>query len=381
MPASQGGISEFEQQVISALVSALVTALGPESEVRLLTSKIAGKADAMMEVLTPAKTLRLYVDIIRDGYPRDIREAAWRLNRCLRAHSGPDEPLALVAAHSLSPGARRELQQQNIAFYDLSGSLYLQHEYWLINIEKPSGATQKNHQPFDLFTGARENVIHALLQHGHDWLSGAELAELAQTSAYTCSKVLQELTLREWSAQHGGGPAKRRKLTQPGQLLDAWAERWPVRNDRQSTWHLFVETPGNLISELSERIARQPVDFPWAFTGSAAANRITPLLTATDTAEIIVPEGCAQIMADVLKLKPASKGANVTLIERQGASLLFRSNDPERAACFASPFILYLDLLNGRGRNKELAQHLRKHLEHSWARSLNPARQQDTTSM
>jgi hypothetical protein len=50
-------------------------------------------------------------------------------------------------------------------------------------------------------------------------------------------------------------------------------------------------------------------------------------------------------------------------VEREGASLQFREQYSGDSSYFASPFILYLDLLDGRGRNKELAQHLRKKLE------------------
>jgi hypothetical protein len=74
------------------------------------------------------------------------------------------------------------------------------------------------------------------------------------------------------------------------------------------------------------------------------------------------------MMADLLGLKPVSKGANVTLIEREPASLLYRYRHPDHPAFFASAYILYLDLLDGRGRSKELADHLREKLESLWQR-------------
>ena len=110
------------------------------------------------------------------------------------------------------------------------------------------------------------------------------------------------------------------------------------------------------------------MDYRWAFTGAAAANILAPLLTSTEGAEIIVPKGYADRMADVLGLKPVSKGANVTLIEREPASLLYRDVSPNHPIFFASPYILYLDLLDGRGRNKELAEHIREQLESLWQR-------------
>jgi predicted metal-binding protein len=62
-----------------------------------------------------------------------------------------------------------------------------------------------------------------------------------------------------------------------------------------------------------------------------------------------------------LKLKPAEKGPNVVLIERSGASWLFPDTHPERPGSkFVSRFIQYLDLLDGVGRNKELAREFRR---------------------
>jgi hypothetical protein len=50
----------------------------------------------------------------------------------------------------------------------------------------------------------------------------------------------------------------------------------------------------------------------------------------------------------------------VTFIERTGASLMFCDTHPERPGShFASRFVMYLDLLDGVGRNKELAAEFR----------------------
>jgi hypothetical protein len=62
-------------------------------------------------------------------------------------------------------------------------------------------------------------------------------------------------------------------------------------------------------------------------------------------------------------LKSAERGGNVILIEREGASLLFRNAVTEYPSHFVSPFIMYLDLLSGLGRNKELAERLLNKLE------------------
>lgn len=363
-----------ERQVLEALIQALSEAFEGQATIKSVpaqrsNSSTAFEPSGLLEIQVASKTLKVYVEVRKDIYPRDIRNIAWRFDNYLREKGHPSEMIGMLAAASLSPGAKQALKEQNIASFDLNGSLYLKHDVWLINIEKPLSRTKKKIQGVDLFTDAREGVVHALLLRAREWMKGDELAEQAHTSPYTCSRVLQELTLREWVESVGGGPGKRRMLIQPGKLLDAWAEEWQSRKEPQTRWYTFVEEPKHLLAELAGRIERRDVDFPWAFTGTAAANSLAPLLTSTEHAEIIVPKGYAERMASVLGLRSVSKGANVTLIERESASLLFRHRHPQLAAFFASPYIVYLDLLNGRGRNKELAEHLRERLETSWEKN------------
>ncbi|MEH6498199.1 MAG: type IV toxin-antitoxin system AbiEi family antitoxin [Pseudoalteromonas distincta] len=365
---------EFERQVLDGLVAALTEAFGPEASVRDASSEFASSAsdhglDGAVVIKTPDKTLLVFVEAKREVYPRDVRNAVWQLNKHMHASHFPYESVGMLAAASLSPGARDELKAQNIASFELGGSLYLKHNGWFINIEKPPRRFKKAKQGIDLFTDARESVVHALLMNSNEWITGTELADQADTSPYTCSVVLQELTLREWVESAGGGPSKRRILIRPEKLLDAWAEHWQAREEKQTKWYTFVENPKHILAHLADRIDQQGVDFPWAFTGTAAANVVAPLLTSTEGAKIIVPKGYADSMAGALGLKPVSKGANVTLIEREPASLLYRYRHPDHPAFFASAHILYLDLLDGRGRNKELADHLRGRLESLWERN------------
>jgi hypothetical protein len=74
-----------------------------------------------------------------------------------------------------------------------------------------------------------------------------------------------------------------------------------------------------------------------------------------------VPPGQAETWAEQLQLKRAERGSNVVLVEREGASLLFLDEHPERPGSrFASRFIQYLDMLDGYGRDKELAEEFRR---------------------
>lgn len=302
------------------------------------------------------------VEVLRVAYPRDVQRAVWKLSEYKLASERPQDLILLVAAESLSPGAREQLRKRGIGYFERNGNLRLNWRNWLINIERPDLPPARK-ETTSLFTESREMVVHALLVNRNKWIAGNELAEMSRTSPYTSSKVLQELERREWCESSGAGPTRRRRLTKPKQLLEAWATDWTKRKEKSTRWYAFTERPHMLLEHLTDRIDKAGVSFDWAFTGAAAANVYAPLLTSVDTAEIIVPPGCAEELARKIGLKPAEKGANITFVERDGASLLFREGLPDDLSYFASPFILYLDLLDGRGRNKELAQHVLEELE------------------
>jgi len=311
-----------------------------------------------LRVDSPREDLHLAVEILREGYPRDVRSAVWQLDEYrLASHQGT-QIVPVVLAEHLSAGARETLRERNVAYFDASGSLYLRHGQWLIDIER-AGKPASPRRVGSLFTGAREQVVHALLHSEQAWLNGQELAEAAQTSTYTVSLTMQELERLEWVESQGSGRRLRRRLVEPSRLLDAWSEAWRERKEARSRWYLYSANPNSLLPSVGKKLHDSELS-AWAFTGTAAANVLAPLLTGVDTVELIIPAGHTDRYAEALALKQADKGSNLILVERSGASLLFRKERPDVCSWFASPFIQYLDLLDGRGRNKELAAHLRE---------------------
>ncbi len=357
----------YEREILEKLVDSLTSAFAFNQEVTLeycRTLKMDGP-DALIQLKAENEIHHVAIEILRAAYPRDIRRIIWKLDEYETSAVKASNVIRLIAAESLSHGAKLLLIKKGCAFFEVSGSLYLRSRNFFINIERETQTTSRSAPP-SLFTDAREGVVHTLLKNAPEWTTGAELAELSRSSPYTCSVVMQELERREWCETKGAGPSKRRRLIKPGVLLDAWAEQWKKRNRTNSSWYAFVVDPRQLLTSISSEIEDSHLNFPWAFTGTSAANIYAPLLTGTDNVEIVVPPGFTMCLAQTLKLKPAEKGSNVSIIEREGASLLFRDRGAEFPTYFASPLIMYLDLLNGRGRNKELAAHLRAQFERSW---------------
>ncbi|WP_432263320.1 type IV toxin-antitoxin system AbiEi family antitoxin [Cupriavidus sp. TMH.W2] len=354
----------FEAEIANDLGIALSEATdGRISVVHVWPRPTSGPSlDLALGLDVAGKSVEVAVEALRFAYPRDIQGAVWKLSEYKLASERPQDLILLVAAESLSPGAREQLRNRGIGYFERNGNLRLSWRNWLINIERPDLPSKKK-EGTSLFTDSREMVVHALLVNRNKWMTGSQLAEMSRTSSYTCSVVLQELERREWCESSGAGRTLRRRLTKPKQLLEAWATDWTKRKEKRTRWYAFTERPNLLLEHLTYQIEKASVSFDWAFTGAVAANIYAPLLTSVDTAEIIVPPGHAEGLAREIGLKPAEKGANVTIIERDGASLLFRESFPDYPSYFASPFIFYLDLLDGRGRNKELAQHVLEQLE------------------
>jgi hypothetical protein len=310
-----------------------------------------------------AQETALAIEATDSVYPRDAQKLKERFAGRAKYLVGVDEVPVVVATH-LSDGAQKLLRDGRVNFYDVtSGTLYFRHGLRHIDIQRES------HEPAErkirsIFNGAREQVVHALLEHwrrdGDDaWVSGAELAEMAATSPFTVSTTMQELERQAWVDVTGAGPTLRRRLSHPGLLLDAWAQAWKQRlpKEKRSRWYAYASGPGGIVDLMLERLAGRD---GWAMTGAGAANAVVPHLTAVDRVSIIAPPGVSKEWAAELKLEPAEKGANVTFIERTGASLMFGDTHPDRPGSrFASRFVMYLDLLDGVGRNKELAAEFR----------------------
>jgi hypothetical protein len=326
----------------------------------------ASRLDATVNLrLATGDALTLAVEIMRAGYPRDIPSAVAHIQDFQRAQPNASSVAGVVVADSLSPGARSELRQRGIGYFDHSGTLFFKHQPWLVDIER--AAPSRPRRPAALFTGAREQVVLALLQHAarhpsDGFISGAELASLAGTSPYTVSLTMQALQREDWVETMGNGPRLRRRLRDANALLDAWAQAWTLRRDTTSRYFLFSPPRTSLRDTLLHTLRQKE---HWALTGAAAANAAFPHLTQVERVEVIVPPGQAQAWGREMGLEPAEKGANVLFIEREGASMMFLDDESgQTGANVANRFIQYLDLLNGYGRNKELAQEFRRHVLH-----------------
>ena len=351
-----------ERELIARLVDALREL--PEVEADLAQEPAAQHSDrgydAQVDLHVSGKPFVLLLEAKKVVFPRDVRQVIWQLRAA--SHGRPtgqrENPLPLLVAESISPGAKELLRSERVGYYDSGGSLYLPAPGAYLYIDKPPPkALAKSVRT--LFTGRRAQVLHALLVRHQKWFGVTELAQQATVSPATASQVLTELERFDWLVARGQGPGKERHLREPAALLDAWAKQ--LATIRPSPVRRYY-VPGTKADTLATRIGQvfDAHEVQYAISHEAAAQRYAPFISHVSQVRVRVLIGAnADAAIGDLDARVVNEGANLGVIEaKSSGELLFREQID--GLWLASPIQIYLDLLRGEGRSKEMAEHFRK---------------------
>ncbi len=355
--------SATEQQLIKQFVEALelLPMVHVASQVGATLSSTGDHGyDAQIELQIAGKPVILLVETKKAVYPRDVRQVIWNLREA--SHRQPKvrskRPLPLLVADSISVGAKEALKEENIGYFDSGGSMYLPAPGAYVYIDKPPPKTLAK-SVRSLFSGRRAQVLHAMLVQHQDWFGVKELALRAKVSPATTSQVLTELELFEWIAVRGQGPNKERRLREPAALLDAWVKQLASARPPILRRYYVPDAPAE---KLLERIGQSfdAHEAEYAISHEAAAQRYSPFLSHVSQVRTRVLIGSnADSAIGELGARAVNEGANLAIIEAKSlGELLFR--EKVGGIWLASPVQVYLDLLRGEGRSKEMADHLRK---------------------
>jgi hypothetical protein len=352
-----------EQQLITRFLDALREL--PEVEAELGRWEPIGMHDdrgydAQVDLHVAGKSFVLLLEAKKAVFPRDVRQVIWQLRAA--SHGKPagrgGKPLSFLVAESISPGAKELLRSERVGYYDSGGSLYLPAPGAYLYVDKPPPkALAKSVRT--LFTGRRAQVLHALLAQHQSWFGVTELAQQAKVSPATASQVLTELERFDWLEARGQGPSKERYLREPAALLNAWVKE--LATIRQPTLRRYY-VAGTKIDALVARIGQvfDAHDVQYAVSHEAAAQRYAPFLSNVSQVRVRVLIGAnADAAIGDLDARVVNEGANLGVIEaKSSGELLFRERVD--GLWLASPIQIYLDLLRGEGRSKEMAEHFRK---------------------
>lgn len=318
--------------------------------------QVADRLDAKIDLNVAGKSIVLLVEVKKTVFPRDVRQVFWQFKSL--QHGRYANAQYLLIAESLSSGAKELLRAERIGYYDSGGSLFLPASGAFVFIDKPPPKTLEK-SVRSLFSGRRAQVLYALLVDHEEWFGVTEVAERAQVAPSTASDVLGELERFDWLVSRGQGPSKERHLREPGALLDAWAKQLATqRAPAQRRYYV----PGLKFDALIERLGQlfDAHQVSYAVSYEAAAQRYAPFLSGISQVRTrLLPSAGADAVLAELDARVVNEGANLALIETKSAGeLLFRQQ--VGGVWLANPIQVYLDLLRGEGRAKEMAEHLRR---------------------
>jgi len=316
--------------------------------------------DALIDLSVAGRSFILLIEAKKAVYPRDVRQVIWQFRGTTQGESRGQGKglLPFLVAESISPGAKELLKAERVGYYDSGGSLYLSAPGIYLYIDKPPPKILAK-SVRSLFSGRRAQVLQVLLVQHRDWIGGKQLAQQALVSPATASQVLTELERFDWLVTRGQGPSKERHLREPGALLDAWAKQLAsTRPPNLRRYYVPALTVGMLLKRVGEVFDAHDVGY--AISHEAAAQHYTPFLSSVSqvrTRLLIGPNADAAI--GDLGARVVNEGANLVIIEAKSAGeLLYR--EQVDGIWLANPVQVYLDLLRGEGRSKEMAEHLRK---------------------
>ncbi|MES2537552.1 MAG: hypothetical protein V4632_16965 [Pseudomonadota bacterium] len=323
-------------------------------------STVDRRHDAQIDLNVGGKSFILLIEAKKAVYPRDVRQVLWQIKEASHGRSKGQgkEPLSLLVAESISPGAKELLRNERVGYFDSGGSLYLPAPGAYFYIDKPLPKTLVK-SVRSLFSGRRAQVLNALLVQHQDWFGVKELAQQALVSPATASQVLTELERFDWLVSRGQGPSKERHLREPAALLEAWVKQ--LASIRSLDLRRYY-VPATKADALLERVGEvfDAHDAEYAISHEAAAQRYAPFLSSVSQVRtrLLIGANADAAIAD-LGARVVNEGANLVIIDAKSpGELLFR--EQVGGIWLASPVQVYLDLLRGEGRSKEMAEHLRK---------------------
>lgn len=317
--------------------------------------------DAQIDLHIADRSFTLLIEAKKTVFPRDARQALWQFEQAAHDRSeaqSSHEPVPILVAQSISPGAKDLLRESRVGYYDSGGSLFLPAPGVYLYIDKP--VPKALSKPLrSLFSGRRAQVLHTLLVRHQHWFGGQELAAQALVSPATASQVLTELERLEWVDSRGQGPNKERRLSEPAVLLDAWAKQLALlRPALLRRYYMHSVKPEKLAEHLALVFAAHEVSY--AISGEAAAQRYAPFLSSVSQVRVrLLVSPAADAALSALGARMVSEGANLVIIDAASpGELLLREH--VGGLWLASPVQVYLDLLRGEGRAREMAEHLRQ---------------------
>lgn len=316
----------------------------PEPDLRVRTTGTAGGR-------------LLVVEVKSSGEPRFARDAVNQLLQ-IKHRFAAEDPYPVFAAPYISDRGADICREAGVGYVDFAGNCLL--DFGTVHVQR-KGADNPFKRAGDLrslYARKATRVLRIMLLDPKRSWRLQELADEADVSLGHVHKVKRALEAAEWVASDRDGL----RLTEPRELLDAWASEYSFRKNEARDFY-SMERPAKTEAALSSYCRESGIRC--ALTGFSGANLVAPMVRS-DRVMAYVERG-PEAAARSLDLKPVTSGANVTLLKPYDEGVFDGLEWVHGDVPVVSPIQLYLDLVSFKGRGEEAAAEvLRKAIEPTW---------------
>lgn len=294
----------------------------------------------IMLTLRDGERLRILANIASKGEPRNIRYIAARLQQ--------EKSYSVIIAPYLSEKSAAICEEAGVGYIDHAGNCLLSFGNVYICKSGAEPPPREKRNLHSLFYPKSERVLRVLLNAPHrDWKIKS-LAQEAEVSIGQAHNVIEGLKDKEFLTTTSSASM----LDEPDALLAEWAKNY--RYKRNATYNFYsLQSAHDVEYDLAEMCRQEGISY--ALTGFSGAARYA-FYAQYRTATAYV-DGDIDTIAERLKLKPVSDGANVTLLTPYDAGVFYGAEEIEGARV-VSPIQVYLDVSAMRGRGEDAAKYL-----------------------
>ena len=320
-----------------------------------LTGAGGWRPDFTIDLQADDEAWVVIVEAKADGQPRNVRLAALQLkdyvqrmaNTNARAHVYP-----VVVAPFISPASAQICADAGVGFADLAGNCRL--AFGRVYIEKSTAENpfRKRRVQRSLFAAKSERVLRLLLAQPNRVWRVVELANKAQVSLGQVSNLRRRLLDHEWAVADKEGL----RLSRPRDLLEAWRNAHKLDPERSEAAYTLLH--GEALDKALRAAFEESGQGRHAVLASYSAGRWLAPFARVSSSYLYVDEEGVQSVRKHLKLEPAGKGANVSLMWPKDEGVFLDRVDSGKGIWCTSPVQTYLDLAVSGERGAEAAEHL-----------------------
>jgi len=307
-----------------------------------------GKPEIVARIKVADRERLILAEVRPNGGIRFVREA---ITEILKYRETYADAYGLIIAPTITPQAVRICRQEGIGYLDFSGNSHLNFDFVFISKTGrvlPSVPVAKKRRSRSWYSPRAERVTRVLLMHPERLWKIRELANEAHVTVGQALNLKRHLARGRWLEDRKQGF----QLTQPGLLLDDWAENYVLARSTErifSSPRSVVEIEAALASVCQEQI------IPYALMGFSAAMRYDPMLHSKRVSAYVLADISKVVAA--LELSEAPQNGNVSLWIPYDEGVLRGAQQFDHAKV-TPPVQSYLDLIQMEPGGEKAAHHL-----------------------